>query len=289
MTTHGSSFQLPSGRSLSYAVYEVNPLHRNRWILLSNPLCASLAIWGHMTEYLAKLGYNVLRYDAPGHGNSEVPTDLSSTTFDTVADDVHALLGHLDIKNLHAWIGVSFGGATATTFAARYPGIIERLVVCSVLPYSPINAGTPDIFGQRVAAARAAGNLDSTIEQTMNRWFLNRLQHNTSLWDNVQESMETTSLDGFETCCFALRDPSFDLRRIAAKAGDGVGSALLLVGQYDNLRQDMEELRKGIEMGQRIKSLRSRKGKAPVVELQVVEDAGHVLFMDSVHHKLSNT
>ncbi|KAI0445264.1 zearalenone lactonase [Xylaria telfairii] len=284
MTTQGSLFQLPSGRLLSYSVYEVKPLHQTRWILLSNPLCASLTIWDDVTEYLAELGYNVLRYDAPGHGGSEVPTDLSSTTFETVADDVYALLRHLDIKTLHAWVGVSFGGATATTFAARYPGVIERLIVCSVSPYSPINAGTPDIFGQRVAAARAAGNLDLTIEQTMNRWFLNRLQHNPSLWHNVRESMKTTSLDGFETCCFALRHPSFDLRRIAAKAGDNVGSALLLVGQYDSLREEMEELKKGIERGQRVKSLRSGKGKAPVVELQVVEDAGHVLFVDALVH-----
>ncbi|RYC60913.1 hypothetical protein CHU98_g5301 [Xylaria longipes] len=235
-------------------------------------------------KYFAGLGCNVLRYDAPGHGDSEVPTDLSSTTFETVADDVHALLDHLDIKKLHAWIGVSFGGITAITFAARYPGIIERLIPCGVAPCSPVNAGTPDIFGQRVAAARAAGNLDSTIGDTMNRWFLNRLESNPPTWDSVRKSMETTSIDGFETCCSALRHPSFDLRRIVAKAGHGVGSALLLDGQYDNLHQEMEELRKGIERGQRIKSLRRGKGKAPLVELQIVEGGGHVLFVDGLEH-----
>ncbi|KAJ2988952.1 hypothetical protein NUW58_g3714 [Xylaria curta] len=209
---------------------------------------------------------------------------LSSTTFETEADDVRALLDRLDIKKLHAWIGVSFGGATAITFAAKYPGIIEKLIPCGVVACSPINAGKHDIFGQRVAKARAAGDLDSTIAQTMDRWFDHRLQSNPSRWDSVKKSMQTTSLDGFETCISALRHPNFDLRRIAAKAGRGIGSALLLVGKEDDLHEQMEVLRKGIEMGQRVKSLRSGKGEAPCVGLHIVGDGGHVLFVDGWYH-----
>ncbi|KAI1120559.1 zearalenone lactonase [Nemania abortiva] len=280
MTTHESLFRLPSGRSLSYAVHGPNSVHENRWVLLSNPLCASFDIWDYVTKYLTGLGYIVLRYNAPGHGKSGVPTDLSRTAFETVADDVYALLNYLGIKKLHAWIGVSFGGATAITFAARYPGVIERLIPCSVQPWSPVNAGTTDLFAERVAAARTAGNLDPTIDETMNRWFANRLQDYPYTWASSRQSMKTTSIDGFETCCFALRSSSFDLRRIAVEAGHGVGSALLLVGQHDTLHKEMEELRKGIEMGQSKKSTKS--GKARSVNLQVVEAAGHVLFVDGL-------
>jgi 3-oxoadipate enol-lactonase len=194
-----------------------------------------------------------VRYDQPGHGSSGVPAsgDLSSTTFETLADDAHALLAHLGITRLFAWIGVSMGAATGIVFAAKYPGIITHFIPCDTISGSGTNLGTADVFAPRVAAARQAGTMEPTINATLERWFGNEwMTNNPQETERMRTLMMTTTLDGFELCCEALRSASFDLRPLAEKAGQGVDSALLLVGSKDaNLPQTMEELRAGIEKG----------------------------------------
>ncbi|KAI0161262.1 alpha/beta-hydrolase [Xylariaceae sp. FL1272] len=276
-TTSVLSLQLPDSRALSYDVTSAPTDKARPYILLASPLCAPLAAWDHVVPELVSLGFNVLRFDQPGHGSSGVPADLSTTTFDSMADDIHHLLTHLQIKKLYAWIGVSMGAATGIVYAAKYPGVIERLVPCDTISSSPVNAGIDDAFGPRVATAREAGNLDESVEGTLERWFgRSWMETNVSERDRMRKLMRTTSVDGFETCCVALRSKTFDLRPLTTKAGAGVESALLLVGANDaNLPQSMQELRKGIEDG-----LKSKKGSSVSVELKVIENAGHVLFID---------
>ncbi|KAI1814395.1 alpha/beta-hydrolase [Poronia punctata] len=280
MTTKSYSLSLADSRVLSYAITSSssskNDTSSNPYILLSNSLCTPYPLWDNVVPRLTDLGFNVLRYDQPGHGASTAPPkDLSSTTFDSMAADVHALLQHLDIRELHAWIGVSMGAATAVVFAAKYPGIVGKLVVCDTILSSPVNAGSADIFTSRVEAAREAGNLDATIEETLGRWFSRDwLDGNLEERERMRGVMRGTTVDGFETCCAALRSETFDLRRVMKMAGEGVGEALLIVGGNDaNLPEVMEELRKGIESGLK------GKGRDGVL-MKVVDNAGHVPFVD---------
>ncbi|KAI1367261.1 Alpha/Beta hydrolase protein [Xylaria arbuscula] len=277
ITTQGASLQLASGRALSYAVTSPSSGGGEPFLLLASPLCTTFAVWDPVVPHLTALGFNVLRYDPPGHGSSGVPSDLSSTTFDSMAQDVRDLLTHLNIQKIHTWIGDSLGAATSIVFAAKYPGIVERLFSCCTITSSPINTGTADIFAPRVAAAREAGNLHSGIEETLGRWFHREwLETHPDEAGRMRKLMRDTTVDGFETCCAALRSPTFDIRPLAAEAGKNVDSALLLVGEKDAaLTQVMEELRKGIETG-----LRSKNGEAASVEMKVVRGGGHVPFID---------
>ena len=277
MTTKVGSFQLASGRALSYAVTSPSSEGQHPFLLLAGPLCATLTVWDTVVPHLTTLGFNVLRYDPPGHGSSDVPSDLSSTTFDSIAQDVRDLLTHLNIQKVHTWIGDSLGAATSIVFAAKFPGIVERLLPCCTITSSPVNAGTADIFAPRVATARQAGNLDAGIEETLGRWFQREwLDAHPDEAERMRKLMHDTSIDGFETCCAALRSPTFDIRPLAADAGRHVESALLLVGEKDAaLTQVMEELRQGIEGG-----LKSKKGDAASVELKIVRGGGHVPFVD---------
>ncbi|KAI1172635.1 Alpha/Beta hydrolase protein [Nemania sp. FL0916] len=265
-------------RALSYAV--TPPTHGNSQdpvVLLSSALSAPLAVWDPVVPRLTAAGFKVLRYNAPGHGVSSVPPNLSSTTFDSMAEDVHALLSHLQIEKLYAWIGVSLGAATAIVFAAKYPGVVERLVPCGTLSRSPASAGTQDHFGARVAAARGAGSMSGLIESTLGRWFGRCwLDSHVQETERLRQVMQGRTIDGFETCCAALRSMSFDLHPLAARAGSHVGAALLLVGEKDvGLFQTMEELRRGIESG-----LKSTKGETATVSLKVVRNGGHLCFID---------
>ncbi|GAP90379.2 putative 3-oxoadipate enol-lactonase [Rosellinia necatrix] len=308
MTTKTRCLQLASSRVLSYAVTSPSPstsppssssssssslssLLGNSggqqpypFVLLSSALLAPFTIWDPVVPRLTALGLNVLRFDAPGHGSSGVPSNLSSTTFDSLARDIRALLDHLGIERLHAWIGVSLGAATAVVFAAKYPGVVERLVPCDTVSCSPTNGGIPDALGLRIAAAREAGSMDASIEGTLENWFGRAwLNAHPAETRRVRAVMRGTSLDGFEACCVALRSTSFDLRPLAARAGSHVGAALLLVGEKDvSLFQTMEDLRRRIECG-----LRASRGSTASVQMKVVRDGGHLCFVDGFESFIS--
>ncbi|KAI1091702.1 hypothetical protein F5B19DRAFT_457241 [Rostrohypoxylon terebratum] len=68
------------------------------------PLCAPFTSRDHVVPRLISEGFNVLRYDPPDHGAStgasNVPEDLSVTTFRSLAEDVRELLNNLVITQL---------------------------------------------------------------------------------------------------------------------------------------------------------------------------------------------
>jgi 3-oxoadipate enol-lactonase len=274
-----ASFQkitLPDGRGMSYSL-SPEPSSSSPVVLLANSLCADATSWTKVVEVLHGAGLRTLRFDQPGHGASDVPADLGSTTFDSLADDVHALLESLGLGKLHAWIGVSMGAATGIVFVTKYPGIVSRLVACDTISFSPANEeGGTDVFGPRVAAANKEGSMDSIIEGTLTRWFGPEwMESNPAETSRMRTLMRSTTVAGFETCCAALRSPTFDLRPLFAKVASGVDDALLVVGSKDaNLPQTMDTMREGIEMGFK------KAGRERNVLLKVIPDAGHVCYVD---------
>ena len=71
----------------------------------------------------------VLRYDTRGAGLSEKVR--GALTFDTMADDLIALLDALGIKQKIALAGVAVGGGIALNAAARFPDRIAAVVAGS--------------------------------------------------------------------------------------------------------------------------------------------------------------
>lgn len=270
-----SSITLPDARTLAYAL---DPAPTDAPIvLLANPLTAPFTIWDHVVPVLNAGGFRTLRYDQPGHGDSSAPSRLESTIFDSMADDVRHLLRELNIERLHAWVGVSMGASTGVYFVTKYPGVVDRIAICDTISASPVNAGVDDLFTQRVAAARAAASLEPTVESTLDRWFgAGWLASNQQEAERIKNLMLRTSLDGFETCCCALRSEMYDLRPRFARVGAGVERALCVVGENDaNLPQTMGTMRAEIEKGFAAAGKPERE-----VRLEVIKGAGHVSFVD---------
>ncbi|KAH7375530.1 Alpha/Beta hydrolase protein [Plectosphaerella cucumerina] len=267
-----SSTTLADGRSLEYLLSgpPSAPV-----VLLANPLCATLESWDHLVPSIHARGLRVLRFNQPGHGASSAPKALD-TTFPSIADDVHQLLTHLGISILHSWIGVSMGAATSFFFVTRFPGFVGRLIICDTIASSPSNAGQDDLFTPRVNAAREAGSLEATVEQSMQRWFGDDwLAANPDEAGRMRTLMRKTTVDGFATCCSALTSDSFDIRPLYRRVGAAVDSALLVVGEKDaNLPQTMAVMRDEVEGGFR------DTGKSASVELKVLRNAGHVCYID---------
>ena len=80
-------------------------------------------MWDAQFEVFARQ-YRVVRYDARGFGKSAVPDGAPYVH----ADDLKALLGHLQIARAHI-VGLSMGGEIATEFALAYPDSVASLVV----------------------------------------------------------------------------------------------------------------------------------------------------------------
>jgi pimeloyl-ACP methyl ester carboxylesterase len=284
------TFQLPSGRSISFEfTYKSEPGRPT--ILLSNSLASQFHFWDDVVAKLHESGFRIIRYDHPGHGQSGVPSDLGSTTFNSLAEDVHALLNSAAVKPslvgsgapsptaplLHGWIGDSMGAALGIVFSSAHPGLVRNLVVCDTIACSPANAGvSPDPFAARVEAVRSAGSMDAAVEETMGRWFGGDwIAANAGEAGRVRGLMRTTTPDGFETCVAALRSETFDLRPLLPKMAGCVESVLFVVGAKDaDLPEKMEGMRAEVQKGF------DAEGRRFKVELRVIPNAGHVPFID---------
>ena len=92
-------------------------------------------VWSLHEQFYASQGFNVLSVDLPGHGNSEGP---SLKSIEEISDWVKSLMNVLDIKKLII-IGHSQGCLVGIDFAARYPNLINCLVLVAGSYKMPVN------------------------------------------------------------------------------------------------------------------------------------------------------
>lgn len=69
-----------------------------------------------------------------GRGGSSTPDGAAAfppLSSNDQADVLRQIVGHLGLGSLHAIVGASYGGMVALSYAARHPGLVERIVVVS--------------------------------------------------------------------------------------------------------------------------------------------------------------
>ena len=140
------------------------------WLTLSHSLACDLHMWDDQMPALTP-HYKVLRFDTRGHGQSSAPA--SDYTLEQMADDVKGLFDALGITRTH-WVGLSMGGMIGQTFALKYPGVFQSLVLADTTSRRPPNA--KKMWGERVATARAQG-MQGVLDSTLARWFTEPYRH----------------------------------------------------------------------------------------------------------------
>ncbi len=79
-------------------------------------------LWDEQFDYFVHHGYQVLRYDVRGFGQSSIPDRSFS-----YHDDLKLLLDSLGIERAIV-MGLSMGGAIAIDFTLAYPDKVEALI-----------------------------------------------------------------------------------------------------------------------------------------------------------------
>ena len=96
-------------------------------LLFIHGLSDSLLYWEVLASNLKK-DYRVIRFDLPGHGQSELGG--SEIGMDSYVNGLVGLLDGLNVNDVNL-IGFSLGGAIALDFALRYPHRVSSLVLMS--------------------------------------------------------------------------------------------------------------------------------------------------------------
>ena len=132
-------------------------------VVLIHGLGLSRALWD--THLSAFAGFQVLRYDLYGHGESAAWSGVTSLT--VYADQVAGLMDHLGIASAHI-VGFSVGGMINRRFALDYPDKVLSLAILN----SPHDRGAQAqaAVEARALAAREQGAF-ATFDAAVKRWF----------------------------------------------------------------------------------------------------------------------
>ncbi|PHH65800.1 hypothetical protein CDD81_1527 [Ophiocordyceps australis] len=195
-------------------------------VAFSNSLLTSLHMWDPFIALLkrARPELQLLRYDT--RGRHALPQPAKAADLARLCDDVMELLDALHISKLHAFVGVSMGGATALRLAVEEQSArrVGRIVAADCNAAStPANT---QAWRERLVLGETS--MAALAEQNVARWLHPNNRSNSKLATWLREMVAANNVDGFKHSCTALWD--FDVRPQlpACKM-----PALLVVGEAD--------------------------------------------------------
>jgi pimeloyl-ACP methyl ester carboxylesterase len=119
----GTFIQLSKGMTH----YKLSGPPTGEMVVLIHGIAGPLGIWEKVIDPLTRHRYQILQYDLYGRGYSDrphVPYDI-----DLYVNQLNNLLSVLSINFPVTLVGWSLGGMISVVYAARYPKIIDRLIL----------------------------------------------------------------------------------------------------------------------------------------------------------------
>ncbi|MEX0349494.1 MAG: 3-oxoadipate enol-lactonase [Paracoccaceae bacterium] len=168
-------------------------------VVFANSLGTDLRLWDPLLPHLPK-GLKIIRYDKRGHGLSSIPE--GPYRMGALVRDAEQLLDHLGVRDC-VFVGLSIGGMIAQGLAVKRLGLVRGMVLSN----TAAKIGTPAMWDQRIAAARASG-IEALADATMERWFSRafRATPELALWRNM---LTRQPLEGFLGCSAAISGTDF--------------------------------------------------------------------------------
>jgi 3-oxoadipate enol-lactonase len=192
------------------------------WLVFSHSLACDTRMWAPQIAAFSK-HYKVLCYDTRGHGASSAP--VGPYTLEQLADDTKALFEALGIEDCH-WVGLSMGGMIGQTFALKYPGIFETLILADTTSRYPAEALPP--WQTRIELATEAG-MEPIVPAMLERWFTEPFRMSGApIVNDIAEAIRSTPVAGFIGCCHAI--PQINLTQ---RLHEIECPTLVIVGEHD--------------------------------------------------------
>jgi 3-oxoadipate enol-lactonase len=178
--------------------YEIHGKQGAPWLAFSHSLACSVRMWDAQIEAF-KDRFRILAYDTRGHGKSAAPA--GPYTLEAMADDLRALVSHLDIQRLH-FVGLSMGGMIGQTFAIKYPGVFSSLALADTTSRYPAEAAP--LWQERIRTAETQG-MEPLVQPTLERWFTAPFREkNADAVRKIATAISTTPVAGYAGCCAAI-------------------------------------------------------------------------------------
>jgi 3-oxoadipate enol-lactonase len=168
-------------------------------LLMLNSLGTSLEMWDEQFAPLSER-YELIRYDARGHGKSSVGT-LRELTIDRLARDALAVLDGCGVARAHL-CGLSLGGMIAMHIATHWPDRVLKIALCSTSPYMPPR----EAWNERIRTVTSQGMLP-LVETILGRWFTPQFHTaEPERVDRVRQMLLSANPLGYAACSAAIRD-----------------------------------------------------------------------------------
>ncbi|MGX4735047.1 3-oxoadipate enol-lactonase [Kitasatospora griseola] len=192
-------------------------------LLLSNSIGTDLHMWDGQVPALTE-HFRVLRYDARGHGASDVPSGPYS--LDRLGRDAVELLDALGLQRVHV-LGLSLGGIVAQWLAIHVPERVDRLVLSNTAAH----LGPASRWDRPIAELLEAPDMRATAETFLRNWFpAAMLEEGDETVEGFRRTLLATRREGVAGSWAAVRD--FDLRRTAALIAS---PTLVIAGEHDTV------------------------------------------------------
>ena len=99
-------------------------------LVFTHGFTASLEVWAPQFDEFSRK-YQLVVYDARGHGLSSAPAGAENYSLDVLVEDLHHLLNHVGVDKAYVG-GLSMGGAVSLGYAARHPERVAALLICDI-------------------------------------------------------------------------------------------------------------------------------------------------------------
>jgi 3-oxoadipate enol-lactonase len=167
--------------------------------VLHHPLATNLGTWDALTASLNKT-YRVIRFDARGHGASAAPP--GPYNFETLTNDVIALMDHVGVKKAH-FLGLSMGGMIGQYLGLRHPERFHSLTLVSTSSATP--AAGQALWDERIKNSIELG-MASVVDGAMLRWVApSVLSGKPGLVQRLKSMITDTPAPGYAGWCGAIR------------------------------------------------------------------------------------
>ena len=188
----------------------------------------NLNVWFNQVPVFSKY-YQVLTYDARGHGRTDLPEgDINPNV---LTEDLFALLKTLNINETFL-LGHSMGARVAYQFTLAHQDMVKALILCNGVGGGP---GREDVLNT-LEIARTAG-VEGVVKERIDRTFSpGFVENNTETVEQYKSVLRQMNIEGLIRFMQPMTQPRVEVKE-NKRATPSVISCptMIIVGEYDHL------------------------------------------------------